>query len=290
MDNFLRKLASPVSHSETSYLPAMTSTTKWLTKSFAIPIISEFGGQGLSVINKIKHWAIYVFTALLFFFHNVTYAFWFYENIYLSNVTESLQVWQKVISFFFLSKHSMVLGIHLCLLFRRRELLQVMKTCAWIESKCLGEGASNYTKISILSHLDASKFSLFAVPIVLGTLGLFRPCMPPSIANTLILECRDGWGDQDAALWVRLMNGLVQGSVGLSVAAVIVTTIKRIFLYPAVMVELWIKTIERSGSEVDAADHTPPPPPTPVLFYAPPPPEKIFGAPPTKVWRRFYFC
>ncbi|XP_035713115.1 uncharacterized protein LOC118437830 [Folsomia candida] len=69
--------------------------------------------------------------------------------------------------------------------------------------------------------------------------------MPPSIANTLILECRTGWGDQDAELWVRLINGLVQGSVGLSVAAVIVTTIKRIFLYPAVMVELWIKTIER---------------------------------------------
>ncbi|OXA46223.1 hypothetical protein Fcan01_19207 [Folsomia candida] len=245
MDNFLRKLASPTFHSETSYLPAMTSTTKWLVKSFAIPLISEARGQGYSIIKKKKHWAIYFCTALIFFFHNLIYAFWFYENIYKSNGTESLQVWQKVISFFFLSKHSMVVGIHLCILFRRRELLQVMKTCAWIEKKCRGVGPSNYTKISILSHLDAAKFSLFAVPIVLGTLGLFRPCMPPSIANILILECRDGWGDQEAALWVRLINGLLQGSVGLSVAAVIVTTIKRIFLYPAVMVELWIKTIER---------------------------------------------
>ena len=79
---------------------------------------------------------------------------------------------------------------------------------------------------------------------MMGAVGLFLPCMPPSIANTLLLECRDGWGDQDAELWVRLINGFAQGYAWLSQAGVMITTISRILIYPSVMVELWIKMIE----------------------------------------------
>ncbi|OXA54194.1 hypothetical protein Fcan01_11561 [Folsomia candida] len=243
MDNLLRKLVSPFSHLETSYLPVMTWLTKWSIRSFSIPITSEPGSKEFSVIKKIRHWVIYVCTALLWFFYNVTYSFWFYKNIYNSH--GSLPIWQKVIAFYFLISYDMIFVLHICLLFRKRELPQVLKTCVWMEAKCISRGASDYTKINILSNLDAAKFSLFVIPVMLGALGSFRPCTPPSILNEVLLECRDGWGDQDAEMWLRVVNGAAQWYVWFSLPSVMIATISRVFLYPSVMVELWIKMIER---------------------------------------------
>ncbi|XP_035711382.1 uncharacterized protein LOC118436855 [Folsomia candida] len=90
---------------------------------------------------------------------------------------------------------------------------------------------------------------------MLGALGIFRPCMPPSIANAVLLQCRDGWSDQDAALWFRLINGFMQGYVWFSVPAVMVVTISRLMLYPSVMVELWIKMIEGQLAHYKYAIH-----------------------------------
>lgn len=138
MDNLLRKLVSPFSHLETSYLPVMTWLTKWSIRSFSIPITSEPGSKEFSVIKKIRHWVIYVCTALLWFFYNVTYSFWFYKNIYNSH--GSLPIWQKVIAFYFLISYDMIFVLHICLLFRKRELPQVLKTCVWMEAKCISRG------------------------------------------------------------------------------------------------------------------------------------------------------
>ncbi|OXA63560.1 hypothetical protein Fcan01_01457 [Folsomia candida] len=90
---------------------------------------------------------------------------------------------------------------------------------------------------------------------MMGAVGLLLPCMPPSIASTLFLECRDGWGDQDVEMWVRLINGFAQGYVWLSLAVVMITTISRILIYPSVMVELWIKMIEGQLDHYHFASH-----------------------------------
>lgn len=45
--------------------------------------------------------------------------------------------------------------------------------------------------------------------------------------------------------YVSLMHGFVQGYVWYSMVAVFVTVVSRVLLYPAVMVELWIKVLER---------------------------------------------
>ncbi|OXA63561.1 uncharacterized protein LOC118433884 [Folsomia candida] len=258
MGNLLRKLATPFSLSETSYLSIMTWLTKWTLRSFAIPLKSESvskEGRRFSVINKTSHWVIYACTAFLWLFYNLVYSFWFYKNIYNSNGSKGLPVWQKVIAFFFLINYVPIFGLHVCLLFRKKELLQLLKTCVWIETKCIERGASEYTKISIFSNLYCVKLSIFAVPGMMGAVGLFLPCMPPSIASTLFLECQDRWGDQDAEVWVRLINGFAQGYVWLSLAGVMITTISRILIYPSVMVELWIKMIEGQLDHYHFANH-----------------------------------
>ncbi|OXA62430.1 hypothetical protein Fcan01_00971 [Folsomia candida] len=254
MSNLLRKLASPFSHSETSYLSIMTWLTKWSIRSFAIPLASESGGKEdvrFLVIDKTSHWVIYACTAFLWLFYNVMFSFWFYNF----NGNKGLPVWQKTIGFFFLINYVMIFGLHVCFLFRKKELLQVLKSCVWIETKCIARGASEYTEIRIFSNLDTIKMTIFVGPSMMGAVGLFLPCMPPSIANTVLLECRDGWGDQNAEVWVRLINGFAQWYVWFSLAGIMIITISRILLYPSVMVELWIKMIEDQLNHYPSANH-----------------------------------
>ncbi|OXA44836.1 hypothetical protein Fcan01_20942 [Folsomia candida] len=211
MDNFLRRLACPFSHSETSYIPIMTWIIERSLRSFSIPLTSEIGKSEYDTnffpMKKIKHWVVYFCTIFIWLAINVLFAFWFYKNIYNSNGTKTLPVWQKVIAFYFLTAYVMIFCMQICLHFRKGEFLQVLKTCVWIEKKCIDRGASNYREIGILANLDATKMALIVVPI--------------------------------------LMTGLGAGYVWYSMVAVFVTVVSRVLLYPAVMVELWIKVLER---------------------------------------------
>lgn len=145
MNSLLRRLASPVSHSRTSYLSSMTWFATWTLRSFAVPLTSESGGKEeqvrrFSVIKKTRQRAIYVGTAVIWVFYNVMFSFWFYKNIYNPKEAESPPIWDKVIAFFFLMKYILVFGIHVCLLLRKRELLHVMRASFWMEPKCVSKG------------------------------------------------------------------------------------------------------------------------------------------------------
>lgn len=144
MDNFLRRLACPFSHSETSYIPIMTWIIERSLRSFSIPLTSEIGKSEYDTnffpMKKIKHWVVYFCTIFIWLAINVLFAFWFYKNIYNSNGTKTLPVWQKVIAFYFLTAYVMIFCMQICLHFRKGEFLQVLKTCVWIEKKCIDRG------------------------------------------------------------------------------------------------------------------------------------------------------
>lgn len=93
----------------------------------------------------------------------------------------------------------------------------------------------------------AMKFSLFALPLMGGIVGAYKPCEPPSMLGEFLPRCEN----LDAfvtMILVALGNGLLQAEMFYIYAAVVITTLAYLIVYPALMIQLWISGIGRYGN------------------------------------------
>ncbi|OXA42451.1 hypothetical protein Fcan01_22676 [Folsomia candida] len=229
----------------TSYLSLMGWLLKWGTRSCAIPVI--FHGNSLAEIRRFESAsAIHDFTLFLSFVYPTVNFVWLYVYTFVdeAHISKPGPVWVTVMNMSFLVSYVTLGSLQHLLHLRGSEVNLLLRTTTWMEKTCVEKGAGNYMLWKFYGVMIAMKFSLFALPLMGGIVGAYKPCEPPSMLGEFLPRCEN----LDAfvtMILVALGNGLLQAEMFYIYAAVVITTLAYLIVYPALMIQLWISGIGR---------------------------------------------
>ncbi|OXA47249.1 hypothetical protein Fcan01_17542 [Folsomia candida] len=137
----------------TSYLPLMTSLIKWITRSYAIPIM--FHKNSFSVIKGFNVASrIHYFTLFITLFYPIVTCVWFYVCMFSDkgSYSRALPVWAAVLNIYYFMCYVGLGSLQHFLHFRASDLNLLLKTTAWIEKFCVEEertGEANFTNVAV---------------------------------------------------------------------------------------------------------------------------------------------
>lgn len=123
-----------------SYLPIISWLSKWINRSYSVPINCESHCLTFTIVSGFQFQTVlHYFTLCFTFAYMITFSLWLY---YLDSVghNENLPIWEKVLTFYYLTCFVTLCGLQFLLHFRVYELIWLLRTAVWIEKRCIKKG------------------------------------------------------------------------------------------------------------------------------------------------------